>query len=608
MTVKLRLWMIVLFTTLSLTALAGISQSRAKLALEETFAVGAHADGSLLTSNISYNLQRILISAMDIIVDRGQGTVDTEHKVAIEESLKAISQDIEALKKLQPERANEYDQILDETKKIHGLVTNDLYNAVASRERQETFDKLDDTIDEAGAVITASLQQHMKAQKSSFENITARAEEEMRDGLMWVWCAYGVSVVLSLLYVGLTLRSISRPLHQLGQDISAISEGNTTLTVHGQHRKDEIGAIAKALELLRLKVDEAFLLKRMVDDMPINIISADIKNNFTITYANNHTLETLKLLRKHLPAGSESLVGQSIDIFHKDPQRIRVLLSNRANLPHQAKIKLGDETLDLRVSAITNQNGEYVAAMLSWSIVTQTVKLADDFQGSVGAMSHQLGSSAVALQERATSLHSAIEELSAAALEISKRVHDSLDIVRQAVATGENANSMTQQLSTSAERVSGIVTLIRAIAEKTNLLALNATIESARAGDAGKGFAVVANEVKSLASQTSNAITEISSQVLDMQAAARSTAEAISHMSKIVENVNVISSTIAATVEEQQAATSEISRNISGGHGSSNPLHGTETLTIMGMATQLTDVSSHLQKQCEGFLEKVRAI
>ena len=71
--------------------------------------------------------------------------------------------------------------------------------------------------------------------------------------------------------------------------------------------------------------------------------------------------------------------------------------------------------------------------------------------------------------------------------------------------------------------------------------------------------------------------------------------------------MNTISTTIAGTVEEQQAATSEIARNISG-LNDGDLRSGVMATTIMGMATQLSDVSGHLQHECDSFLQKVRAI
>jgi methyl-accepting chemotaxis protein len=107
------------------------------------------------------------------------------------------------------------------------------------------------------------------------------------------------------------------------------------------------------------------------------------------------------------------------------------------------------------------------------------------------------------------------------------------------------------------------VELIRNIAGQTNLLALNATIEAARAGESGRGFAVVASEVKSLAVQTAKATEQIALQIEAVQNTTRFAVEAIRRNTERMREIDGYTSAVAHALEEQDAATGEISQNVS---------------------------------------------
>ena len=217
-------------------------------------------------------------------------------------------------------------------------------------------------------------------------------------------------------------------------------------------------------------------------------------------------------------------------------------------------------------------------------------KLADAFEGAVGEIVETVSSSATELeasadtltrsaersQELATavamaseeastnvqSVSSASEEMTSSINEISRQVQESARVASEAVSQAQTTNHRVSELSKAAARIGDVVELINTIAGQTNLLALNATIEAARAGEAGRGFAVVASEVKALAEQTAKATGEISQQISGIQAATQDSVLAIKEIGDTIGRMSEISSTIAAAVEEQGAATQEISRNI----------------------------------------------
>lgn len=113
-------------------------------------------------------------------------------------------------------------------------------------------------------------------------------------------------------------------------------------------------------------------LLRMIDNMPVAVMTVD-PDDFTITYANETSKDLIRQIEHLLPIQAENLVGTSIDVFHRHPEHQRRLISDPANLPHSARIRLGPEALDLKVTAITADNGDFLGPMLTWAIVTREV-------------------------------------------------------------------------------------------------------------------------------------------------------------------------------------------------------------------------------------------
>ena len=156
----------------------------------------------------------------------------------------------------------------------------------------------------------------------------------------------------------------------------------------------------------------------------------------------------------------------------------------------------------------------------------------------------------------------AANELAGSILDIDRQLSQATNVVSAAVGEAEGTNGEITTLSDAAQEIGDVVNLISNIAAQTNLLALNATIEAARAGEAGRGFAVVATEVKSLAVQTAKATDQIAAQIHAVQRSADGAVEALQQITGRMKEINNHTSSIAASVGQQNAATSAISESV----------------------------------------------
>ena len=208
------------------------------------------------------------------------------------------------------------------------------------------------------------------------------------------------------------------------------------------------------------------------------------------------------------------------------------------------------------------------------------------------------------MQSSVNSVATAIEEMSVSLNEVSKSSGQAATVAGKAAHSAGSTAQIVDKLGKSAQEIGKVVDMIKGIAAQTNLLALNATIEAASAGEAGKGFAVVANEVKELAKQTASATEEIRAQVEGMQSNTQSAVKAIDEIVEIINQINTISGTIAAAVEEQTATTNEISKNV----GSAAQGAGDVAKNVTQAAIGANEVSRNVQEAVKGVTDIARNI
>ncbi len=382
----------------------------------------------------------------------------------------------------------------------------------------------------------------------------------------------------------LVIVRITRPMVTLTRTMTELANGNLEVDVVGTTRHDEIGDMARSVEVFKDNAVEKIRLEQ-----------------------EQHAAEERRR-REHEEAERREREQQE-EQRRREAEREEAERRKR----RQEMLALADK---FEESVMNVVDGLAQAARDMEETARELAHTAEDTTTKSTVVSSTAEQANSSLQMVA----SAAEELSSSVREISQQTNQSSSAAKDAVRRTERAALEIRELVDAGQRIGDIVNLINDIAEQTNLLALNATIEAARAGEAGKGFAVVASEVKSLANQTARATNDISAQISEMQAVMDKAVQAMASIQAIIGDIDETAVTIASAVEEQDASTREIARNVAevsaGAQDiSQNMMALTEDATttggaaqrVLGSVQQLAEQSEGLRHQVQEFLATIRA-
>jgi methyl-accepting chemotaxis protein len=402
--------------------------------------------------------------------------------------------------------------------------------------------------------------------------------------LSTLWVLLGVGAV-SLVILGVLGYVMSRlmmaAVPKLARTMKAVAEGDYETEVPFIHRGNEVGEMARAVEVFRengLKVSQmteeerAASQRRRVErtDMMValqaafgEVVDAAIAGDFSKRVHAQFPDPELNAL-----AGSVNNLVETVDRGISETGEVLAALAD-TNLTRRM---VGDyQGSFAKLKADTNAVGDKLT-----DVVAQLRSTSRALKTATG----EILSGANDLSERTTKQAATIEETSAAMEQLATtvaenaRMAEDADVKAQSVSqsaahsgqTMAEANEAMERITSSSAKISNIIGMIDDIAFQTNLLALNASVEAARAGDAGKGFAVVAVEVRRLAQSAASASADVKALIEQSANEVKGGSKLVSSASEqltamlnaVGENASLMQS-IAKASREQAAAIDEVS-------------------------------------------------
>ena len=383
----------------------------------------------------------------------------------------------------------------------------------------------------------------------------------------------GGGVLAGLLVGG---RGISRPVVLLTERMSRLAKGDLKDPIGGVERKDEIGEMARALEVFR--ANEIQMREMEAQEAALTAQSKDLQTSISGIVAAAAAGDFSKRIGKtyddaDLQSFAESVneLVINVDLGVTEVRRVIAALSE-ADLTQEMNGSYQGAFAELQ----TNVNQTLATLRGTMQTIRHAAGTITDNSGELSSSANQLArrteQQAASLEETAA----ALEEITTTVKTSTARANEATQMVRDTKSSAgksgnivRNAIDAMGRIEQSSQKIGQIISVIDEIAFQTNLLALNAGVEAARAGEAGRGFAVVAQEVRELAQRSANAAREIkglittsADEVKGGVSLVLSTGEALKEIEDLVNRVDDHVTTIARAAAEQSMALGEINSSV----------------------------------------------
>ncbi|WP_291829881.1 methyl-accepting chemotaxis protein, partial [Bosea sp. (in: a-proteobacteria)] len=419
----------------------------------------------------------------------------------------------------------------------------------------------------------ADLTGHIAGRANS---VIVSAESEYRSSLYLLIALASLAALVSVGAILIVIRRIASPIVATTAAMNELAKGNLDTTIRHADREDEIGTMAKALEIFReslVKVraleeqERAAAERRLARAQSMEAVVSDVGEVVAAAAAGDFSA------RLQIDQADEQMQKLVAGI-----NEINAVVDSATSEFARTLSAVAAGDLTVRVDAAYRGKFAELKGAINETVerLSSTVKTIQVTSADVGLAAREINMGADDLSKRTEEQASSLEETAATTEELAASVKASAQASREAASIADEAMKAAQtggaiagkavdamaRIEDASTKISDIIRVIDDIAFQTNLLALNAAVEAARAGDAGKGFAVVASEVRTLAQRSGEAAKDISALISSSNTEVGEGVKLVRQAGEALEQILSASRKVAATIADISAASGEQANGI----------------------------------------------
>ena len=500
-------------------------------------------EGMIRVDRIANNLvvDAYRTSALKCLSDGAPVCAETEAE--FDKSVKKAGAQFRAAKEADPDNAADYDKYQAKFDELTSTAHDALEFGMVEKktEAADSLSKVDDLL----LAFTSAMNKAAQSRSADDEKTAANLASGSNTAV-WTMIIMGAAAVVGSLVISIWISGskVAAPLVRMSDVMRRLASGDLSVEVAGQDRRDEVGAMAQAVQIFKSNGLEKVRMERETAEARRVAEEERQRASLQSSEASERQTAVVHSLGEGLERLSHGDLAYRLkETFPSEYERLRTDFNAAMERMQEAISNVSSTALGIHSGA------------------AEITSASDDLSRRTEQQAASLEETAAALDEITATVRRTAEGAMQAAKVVQAAKADaqrSGEVVRDAV-------SAMSAIENSARQISQIIGVIDEIAFQTNLLALNAGVEAARAGEAGRGFAVVASEVRALAQRSAEAAKEIKTLISESTRQVESgvqlvdtTGQALEGIVLKVAEITGLVSEIASSAQEQASGLNQV--------------------------------------------------